>query len=347
VQARPWFVLPSTTTVAQARAFGETLRRLWQRHRFDEMVIEHGNEHWNSVFRPAGIQTPATLSAVAERTFRALREGAGADVPLHRVLGAQFVRPETLKALGAAGRQVEGIAVAPYFLYRLESGDSVATGTQRALDEPADAFARARTALPAALALDVYEVNLHTTLGDADEHTRNAVITSAAAGAALARRFMQGVLGGVQRQAAYALSGFDTPIEGAQRSLVRLFGLTRDLGEAGRLRPTGEALARLNALDWSDVRRTRCEGSACPRLTALALGAGQQWSVVSSSPETVRLTWSCSLPQRVGWLDGSVRHEVDDPAAARWSERSVGCVAGRAEFDLPAHSFMTAVARQP
>lgn len=342
VGARPWVVLPSTSTPAQARAFGQALAAQWRRHRFDEIVVEHGNEHWNSVFRPAGIAAVPVLAQVADRAFAALREGAGPGVPLHPVVGTQYVQPAAARQMAQASRQAAGIAVAPYLLHRLDRAEDAAGGLARALAEPVGPLLEARRALaPAGRSLDVYEVNLHTTSGDAPPAVRDAVVTAPAAGTALARRLMMAAAAGVTRQAVYSLAAFDTPT--AQRDLVRLFGITRDLATPARWRATGLALAQLNAVAGGAAAAGRCEGAGCAALTALAFDAGRRWAVASASAATEPVSWACQGPQAVGWLDGSAAPQPEDAAPAPvWRARVVPCEAGMARFDLPARSLMTA-----
>jgi hypothetical protein len=122
VGARPWVVLPSTATPEQAREFGRALAHGWHRHRFVEIVVEHGNEHWNAIFRPAGITDAKVLAQVADAAFAALREGAGAVVPLHLVIGTQFVDGAAAGRMAALSQQSEGVAVAPYFHFLQDRG---------------------------------------------------------------------------------------------------------------------------------------------------------------------------------------------------------------------------------
>jgi hypothetical protein len=317
VGARPWVVLPATSTPQEARAFGQALRRGWQRHHFDEIVVEHGNEHWNAVFRPAGIADTATLAAVADRAFLALREGAGPELPLHRVLGAQYVNPAAADRLARLSAHSEGVALAPYFHYRQDAGDSTEAALDRALHEGAEPLrqALARTALRGK-AVDIYEVNFHTTGGTATSAQRDAVLLHPAAGAALMRRLLQAAALGVQRQAVYALAGFDTFTD--KRELVGLFGITRDLATAEQWRPTGDALRALNTITGGPAHAAQCSGTGCGEITAMAFGGGARWAIVNAASVPVRVTWPCQT-----------------------SAASSDCVRGRAEAELAPRSWFT------
>ena len=333
VGARPWLVLPATITPAEAQSLGTWLRGVWQRHRFEEIVVEHGNEHWNAIFRPAGIAQPRVLGEVADRAFAALRAGAGADLPLHRVLGAQYVNTHSGAQLLTASRHSEGIAVAPYFHYRQDRSESTERALQRAFDEDLQALLRWRELLQGrSRSLDVYELNFHTTSGDASPEQRHAVLEHpSAAGALLARRLMQSAQLGVRRQAVYSLAGYDTPITGEARQLVRLFGITRDLATASNWRPTGQALAELNAAFTADgeVRAAQCSGPACASLSAWAFGreARRQWFIVSSAREAQTLSLPCAATLTLRLPGQAVQSST------------LACERGQARLQMPGWSW--------
>lgn len=344
VGARPWVVLPSTSTPAQAREFGRVLAEQWRQHRVDEIVVEHGNEHWNSMFRAAGISSLPVLASVTDRAFAALREGAGPGVPLHLVAGTQYVRDGAAPQLGRLSRQISGVAVAPYFLHKLDRIDSVDAGLDRALGDPGTMLATSRRALQAlGKSLDVYEVNFHTTGGDASPEVRNGVVTSAAAGPALVRRLMQGAAAGVTRQAVYTLASFDTYAEGPARELVRLFGITRDLAGPEHWRSTGLALAQLNAVAGGAAQAGQCEGgAACADITSLSFDGARRWAVVSGGRQPVTVQWRCVSEQAVGWLDGSDPRRREDGEPVTWRTQKLPCTGGMAQFVLPGRSLLTA-----
>lgn len=328
VGARPWVVLPATSTPEQAQAFGRELAQAWREHGFDEIVVEHGNEHWNNVFRPAGIAQPRVLAEVADRAFAALRAGAGPRVPLHRVIGTPYADAAAAGRMAGWSAQSEGVAVAPYFHYRQDAGESATAAMQRALHEDVRPLAQAvEAASRRGRSVDVYEVNLHTTTGTASGPERDAVLTAPGAGTALLRRLLQAAEAGVHRQAVYRLAGYDSFVGGEARQLAQLFGITRDLTVAGNWRPTGAAVQALNQLIGGVAHRAACAGTACGELTAMAFAGGQRWVVASSAPSALTLSWPCGGPQKVRLAGGQVT-----------SER---CVAGQATMRLPAASWMT------
>jgi len=331
VGAQPWVVLPSTSTPEQAREFGRALAQGWQRHRFEEVVVEHGNEHWNAIFRPAGIADAKVLAPVADAAFAALREGAGSAVPLHRVIGTQFVDGTAAGRMATLSRQSEGVAVAPYFHFRQVRGEGADAALDRALHEEARPLHQAIAGTAAqGRSLDVYEVNFHTTAGSASAAERDAVLTAPAAGAALMRRLLQAASAGVRRQAVYRLAGYDTFVDGEPRQLAQLFGITRDLATAAHWRPTGDALAALNGIAGEAANTARCSGSACAEITAVAFGSGARWAIVSAAARPLHVSWPCSTDQQV--------------RSAGSAGRVARCVAGRATLRLPPRSWVTAAA---
>jgi hypothetical protein len=328
VGARPWVVLPSTSTPEQARAFGRALAQGWQTHRFDEIVVEHGNEHWNAVFRPAGVADAKVLAQVADAAFAALREGAGPAVPLHRVIGTQYVDGAAAGRMAALSRHSEGVAVAPYFHHRQQRGEAREAALDRALHEDARPLHQAIAGTAAqARSLDVYEVNFHTTTGSASASERDAVLASPAAGAALMRRLLQAVEAGVRRQAVYTLAGFDTFVAGETRELVQLFGITRDLARAAHWRPTGQALAALNEVAGGAANKASCSGAGCGYITAIAFAGGERWAVVSSAAHALHVSWPCKAAQQLRSSAGTTVATV--------------CEAGRVTLLLPPRSWVT------
>ncbi len=347
VDAQPWLVAPTTFDDEEWRQFGHDLRVAADRYGFHDVMVEFGNENWNPLFRPAGIPNAVTHAAAADRAFRLLREGSGGDSRLHTVVNAQFVNPDSPKQIGAASRMADRVAVAPYFLYRLNAGISLNDAVANALAEDGDLIQReARTAQAQGKRLAVYEENFHTTLGNADADTRNAVVTGAASGPALARRLLQGTLAGVREQAVYTFSGFDNYLqeESAQKEkgLVRLWGVTRDLASVDRLRPTGLALALLNRVAGNGARTVACAGSPCAGLTAVSYG-GTRLALVSARAEAsqIQVAIPCSGGTlQLDVLDGShPERNNENTAQVHIAESRINCTNQLVTFTLPAYSL--------
>ncbi|RKT44272.1 hypothetical protein [Thiocapsa rosea] len=289
VGANPWLVMPTTFSTDEARRLGAWLAERIETDGFEEVLIEFGNENWNAIFRPAGIQDAAHHGAASDRLFTALEEGAGDHPALRRVVNAQHANPYAAGQVAAATTKADILAVAPYMLSRLHAADR-----DRALELLfADDNGRLEEIVarqPAEQELAVYEVNLHTTRGDADDEDRAAIVTGAAAGPALAKRLLEAMAFGARRQCVYTLAGFDTRLEG-HAGLVPLFGVTRDLTRGDRLRPTGWAVAMLNEVIGGDLHRASMSDEGAGLLVAPFRGShGWSVAIVSAAPESRRLT---------------------------------------------------------
>ncbi|WP_176049698.1 hypothetical protein [Burkholderia sp. BCC1644] len=340
VGARPWLVLPTTLDDAEAADIGRRLGRLAQAYGIDETVIEFGNENWNAMFRPAGIMNPDSLAERADRVFGLIREAAG-TARLHRVVGAQYANPGAVERLGARLREADGVAVAPYFLYRLSAAQSGDAALDGLLDGDRDALAEVAARLRrAGKQMDVYEVNFHTTLGDAPAAARADLLARGAAGTALAARLVAATLAGSRRQAVYSLTGFDTriarPAAGSRDALIPLWGITRDLAGSAHWRPTGTALAMLNDVAGGTVHEMTCTGAECGTLLAAGFD-DDRIAVVSRAARPMRVTVPChgrpSLTMRV--LDDTAPQSVAPRPA------TLACRADRAMATLPPRSLTT------
>ena len=289
VGANPWLVMPTTFTTDEARRLGAWLAKRIETDGFEEILVEFGNENWNAIFRPAGIQDAAHHGAAADRLFTALEEGAGNHPALRRVVNAQHANPYAAGKVAAASTKADILAVAPYMLSRLDAIDR-----DRALEllfaDDGGRLEEIAAREPAEQELAVYEVNLHTTRGDAAADDRAAIVTGATSGPALAKRLLEAMSSGARRQCVYTLAGFDTRLDG-NAGLVPLFGVTRDLTRGDRLRPTGWAVAMLNEVIGGDLHRASMSEEGAGLLVAPFRGP-QGWSVaiVSAAPESRRLT---------------------------------------------------------
>jgi hypothetical protein len=211
---------------------------------------------------------------------------------------------------------------------------------REAMNEPDSRFSDWLRQLPTRVGLSVYEVNAHTTMGDASQEQRARWVDSPGVAIALARRLLQAARHGVTRQAVYKLSGFDTPVDQPPGGMVQLFGLTRELGPPARLRPSGQVLAELNAMDWSRTADAPCHGPACSRLVGRFFAADRQLAIVSGHETAVQVRWPCASPQpgkwRVRWLSASTGSRSDHA----WQEVDLVCEGGQVRWTLPPWTLM-------
>ena len=336
VGAQPWLILPTTFSPDEARQLGAWLAQRIADHGFDEVIVEFGNENWNAVFRPAGIQDPKHHGAAADRLFAALREGADGHPAIRTAINAQYVNPHAALRFAGASQEADILALAPYFLYRLDATDR---GRELELLFAGDGghMARMLAERPLQQQIAVYEINLHTTRGDMPRHERDAVVTSTEAGVALAQNLLHHLNRGVRRQNVYRVTGYDTLLQD-RSDLTQLFGIARDLAHESSLRPTGTAVEMLNRVIGGNLHPIAMSGAAQAFLTASAFRHDRGWAVavVSASPypQTLRLHFpddGAPLPTEVRLLGGPV---TDPPTPPQIAER-------RIELTLPPFSLVT------
>lgn len=346
VKAQPWVTAPTTLSDDEWKKLGAFLHAAANQFGFEEIFVEFGNENWNSMFRPGGIPNPIALSQVADRGFRLMREGSGHDKRLHTILNAQFVNPDSPKQVGSHSRLADRISVAPYFMYQLDAATPVSDALKAAFSDDAMLLGQeAATAIQQGKRLSVYEVNLHTTGGNASREQRDLITTSGASGAALARRLLQASLAGVREQAVYSLAGFDSYLDGS-KAFVRLWGITRDLSVPNRLRPTGLALSMLNRIAGGQAHAIVCAGKSCPALTSLAFTQGKTLAIISASPEPVPVTLLLACPSELPYilrlLDGTDpqrNNEIETRVTI--TEQSVACQKNKLSLTIPPYSLVT------
>ncbi|MBK1643686.1 hypothetical protein CKO25_03220 [Thiocapsa imhoffii] len=299
VGADPWLVMPTTFSIAEAEQFGVWLAARLATQPFNEVLIEFGNENWNAIFRPGGIQDPLHHGAAADRLFTALKAGAGEHPALRLVVNAQHANPYSAGKVAQATSSAEILAVAPYVLSRLNEADRE-QALEHLFADDGGRLAEIRGRQPAGQELAVYEVNLHTTRGDINPSDRAAITTGAATGSALAKRLLEALALGARRQCVYSLAGFDTKLED-QNALVPLFGVTRDLTRGDRLRPNGWAMAMLNQVIGGDLHRLTGLDEHSALTIAPFLGPhGWSVAIASSAAEPRRLTLSFPVERAPG-----------------------------------------------
>jgi hypothetical protein len=285
IGAQPWIVIPTTLYDSEFAALGSYLANAQASYKFNEIVLEFGNENWNSDFRPAGIENPVPMGQLANRAFAVIQQAAGSSVPLHFEVNSQFVNPWIGQQAIANAPLANAADVGPYFFYTLNAGmaQSAAIASMMIDDEGALIAQLATTTTPLGKAVDVYEVNLSTFDGDAPESQRTPLVAGAVSGTALARRLMLGMNTGILRQCVWSLSQYDNYLS-ASAGYMRLFGITHDLTTAGSFRPTGLAVEMMNQAIGGDFHPVNISGAT--GLTAVAFRSSAGWSmaIASSNP---------------------------------------------------------------
>ena len=290
IGANPWIVIPTTFGDQEFEKLGLFLANQAKDNHFQEIVLEFGNENWNSLFRPAGIPNARLHGPVARRAFEWIRKGAGPEAPLHFVVNGQQVNPKAALDVLANVENADGLAVAPYFLFKLDQSAAKNPWPLLFDGDGGALAAEYQGTKNLGKTLDVYEVNLHTLSGDADKELRETVTTSVVSGAGLAYKLMEAMELGIKRQCIYEFIQYDAWMNGQNSGLVKLWGVVRDIGATQRVRPTGLAMKLLNSALPGDLHHVRAldEGSG---LRILAIRDQDQWSLMAVS--------SLSEPQQV------------------------------------------------
>jgi len=352
VDARPWIVVPATFSDSELVGLGKFLAAQNAARRFDEIALEFGNENWNAIFRPAAIPDPQTYGAVASRAFRLIREGAGAAPPLRMIVGGQYANPGLDARLAANAPAADTLAVAPYFLYSLAAAPPPEPLAALFEDSAAGLPAIARIVERFKKDLAVYEVNLHTIGGDAPDSERNSLIAGAASGTAIAWRIIESLNRGATIQCPYVLAGFDASTA-ARGGFARLWGVTRDLAGAPRLRPTGLAIAMLNQAFGGSFYPVSANSS---KVSAAAFLNGTRWSAVVASaadkPMTVRIEFpgqrGAGLPARILRLESKSPFSTNEERPQVEIAQSLPTVVGNGVMvTLPPYGLAALTAAQP
>jgi hypothetical protein len=298
VGAKPWIVLPTTLYDSEFTALGKYLMRAQQMYNFGEIVVEFGDENWNSVFRGAGIQNPVVMAQAANSGFTLLRAAAGQSVPLHLVVNGQFVNPWIGQQAIINAPQADGVDVAPYYFYTLNTTDSSATAFANMFtmsDELSDIPSLQTATAPLNKSVDVYEVNASTFDGNAPESQRDPYVAGMASGTALVARLLTGMSLGVSRQMVYDLVQYNYYISSLVGD-VMLWGVSNSLAGNVSLRPTGLALQMLNSSISGDLYSVSVSGTGASTITAAAFLSGAGWSmaIVSASSTPIQATINLS-----------------------------------------------------
>ena len=297
VGAQPWIVLPSALYDEEFTQLGDYLASAQATYGFSDIVVEFGNESWNSDFRAGSIPAPMTMGEAANRGFGLLRSATGPTVPLHLVVNGRFMLPQWSSVAINSAPEADAVGVAPYFFQNSNATDSQATSLA-AMFQTADetsSVTSLQSSIGSSKAVDAYELNFITLDGSASAAQRDALVGGMVSGAALANRLVAGLNLGLRRQMVYALSGYNFPLSAALGN-IDLFGVTRDLAAAGNLRPTGLAVQMINDAIAGDLYHVTPSGAAANGIKAVAFKSPAGWSLVVVSSLAAPTTITVTLP---------------------------------------------------
>lgn len=350
IGAQPWLVLPTTLEDEELIQMGRYLRQQIDNYNFAEVIVEFGNENWNSVFRAAGIQNAATHGFAANRAFEKLLLGANSHSGIVTVVNSQYVNPWISGKLLENSTNIDGVAVAPYFFYELNNADD---GLQKLFDQD-DFYAKHLANTKAkGKELLVYEVNMHTTQGNADALTRNHIVNSAAAGAALAKRLLTGLDYGISRQMLYTLAQYDAYIDSklGEKQLVELWGVARDLSDENvHLRATGQAMALLNTILPADKYPvTNLQPNMSNEIKISAFHNQRGWSLVLVSCQAKTQNISVDFPEasQQNWQIQLLNNAVEPGKDYAISKQILPSSDRTLNLTLPGYSLLVATPASP
>jgi hypothetical protein len=297
IGALPWVVVPTTFYDSELTGFGTYLVQAQATYHFREIVVEFGNENWNSDFRSAGIEDPTVMGQLAERAFSAIRRAAGPSVPLHFEINGQFVNPWIGQQALAQAPDADAVDVGPYFFHtlRADTNQSVAISSMMTDDESRLIAQLADVTRPLGKEIDVYEVNLSTSDGNAPEAQRTPLTAGSVSGTALARRLILAMNAHVRRQCVWSLSQYDNFLSQSV-GYMRLFGVTRDLTSAAGFRPTGLAVSMLNETIGGDFHPVSIIGATGLTAAAFLSKAGWSLAIASSNSRAIMVTLDFPSP---------------------------------------------------
>lgn len=300
VGANPWLIVPPTFSDKEYEDFGKYLAQMANKNRFPQVIVEFGNENWNWMFRPLGLPYPEQHGLVANKGFELMAAAAGSNVGLRTVVNGQAVSPWVSNQFLINTPAANTIAIAPYFFYQLNKGatqDKILSdlflNDGGMMDET---YANAKQINKN---MAVYEVNLHTTEGDAPGVERDKADVGAASGTALAKRILESLLAGANPVMIYNLSQYDSNAWNIQ-DFVKLWGITRDFGVSNRLRPQALIMKMLNQVIAGDLYKVKPVNAATGETNDLTIVAfktpNNGWTAAAVSTHATPLDVALQFP---------------------------------------------------
>ena len=328
IGAQPWYNLPPAMTPAEMQnlmeylagpsstTYGAIRASLGQAAPwtsvFPVIHLELGNEQWNYGTFPGGaINTPYAYGAEIKSIY-----GAAMSSPYFTassfdlIMGTIVVNPwYTQQEMAAAGSNYNSVAAAPYLFSTLndtssneaifgpmfaepESLDSVATGY---------VYQQQQVTSAAGKNLNVYEVQLGTQSGSADQSTVNAVIPSVSAGITVAEHMLLMMRDlGVTTQQVWSLHEYNNVFNNTSggSETTPLFGAVIDMGgETNLKRPVFLAEQLANQAILSNM------------LTTTVSGTNPTWNQPLSTNGNIALSNAHKI-QSFAFTDGGSKYSV-------------------------------------
>lgn len=308
VGADPWYIMPPTFSQSEIEGLVEYLAAPAQEgnpqamlraelgrpqpwtQAFERMHIEYGNELWGAAsggdpFMGASVSGGVRLGSIASDRFDLLQAAPHFDGGVMKlVIGGQA---------GYAGRQQEivqnssahdAVALAPYFgVLDAWSSDADIFGPLLAMPFYEVASGRMRESrgyldAGAGTEMSIYEVNFHTTHGNAPIDIRNDFLTGMGGGLALPLTMLvyQRDLA-ARDQCAFSSLQYSFRLESGD--MARLWGMLRDVEATRRKRPTWLGVEVVNKAVMGSALRTEQSGDNPTWMQSAVNGIGEEMRV--------------------------------------------------------------------
>jgi alpha-L-arabinofuranosidase len=282
VNADPWITIPTATTPAEMTYFinyltgngsdpASALRIArgqsapWTTV-FNKIHIELGNETWNGSFKGESISYPA-YPQMANTIFGVARSNAGyVASKFDLVIDGWASVPGYNQGILQTSTKHDSIDIAPYLLYSANDEPQAtmfgALFAEPELWETTGEVAQdlqVAAAAPVPTAVNVYETNLGTEVGNITQAELNALTPSVGAGIAHTDHMLQMMRIGVKYQNTFALQQYN--YRRGDSSMATLWGIVYDMGPTNRRRPQFLTQALANSVVGGNMIQTTQSGS--------------------------------------------------------------------------------------
>lgn len=289
LNAEPWYVVPPTFTEADLQGLIAYLsapagKDRWADRRaelgqyapwtevFDTIHIEFGNEMWggndgNDQFIGATMRGGERLGEVSHDRISIMKSSPYYEgETINFIIGGQVAYPARQGQIEASSDAHDTIALAPYYgildvysnddeifypLFSRPTHDTRQGDVLRSVQYVQSANPNTDIA--------IYEINFHTTTGNAPLSTRNGFVSGLNGGLALPLYMMtyqQGL--GIRTQAAFTALQYSIKTDGGD--YAKMWGLLRDIEATGTKRPGWHGLYLANRAVRGDMLITRHSG---------------------------------------------------------------------------------------
>ena len=310
IDAEPWYTIPPTFTQEEMENLSAYLGAPASSHPYSALRasmgqsepwtdvfpvihLEYGNEMWGSnsgsdPFLGATARGGARLGQLAENRFSAFKSTPWGNSPVYnRIVGAQVGNPYTVREIVENSDEQNAVAFAPYFGYDIDYAttdeelyypiyarifqDLGANGLAETMQGYIDNYGQNEE-------LTIYEINFHTSHGNASLSDRNDFVSGLNGGLTLPLYMLSYQRdAGVRTQTAFRAAQYSVQVGGTAWApeMSRMWGMLRDVETTSRKRPTWLGLEAVNRAIMGDFVETTHSGDD-PTYTVNPMGELEQ-----------------------------------------------------------------------